>query len=254
MRIGIDVGNTLINFCLMDKQRIIKTYKIETHPLTTEDIYRLSLIRFLNEQALEPSDISCAVISCVVAPLFAPFRHLCNSLFPNCTLYVGKGLKSGIQLKVDNPNEVGADLVAVSVGASLTYGGDLFIADLGTASKYILLSSSASFLGLAIAPGIRIKAEALANKASALPEITLIAPPSPIGKNTMDCMNSGAIYGSVYEIEGFAKVYEEKYGKRLKKILTGGNAPYVKDYLHDFIYDENLLFKGLNEIASRNNK
>lgn len=254
MRLGIDIGNTLINFAIMDDEGIIRTHKLATHPFMTEDGYRSALTAFLNESDLEPSFIASAIVSCVVAPLLAPFKRLCATLFPSRALFLGPRLHSGIALKVDNPGEVGSDLVAVALGAHLRYEGDLFVADLGTASKYILLEEGGIFAGLAIAPGLRVKAEALAAKASALPEISMIAPASPIGKNTVDCMNSGAIYGSVYELEGFAKAFEERAKKPLKRILTGGNAPYLAPFLSDFVYDEHLLFHGLNAIAKRNGR
>jgi type III pantothenate kinase len=149
---------------------------------------------------------------------------------------------------------VGSDLVADAVGGTKLYGSSLFIADLGTANKFLFVDKEMAFAGLAIAPGLAISMDALVNRTSALPEVSWAIPEKVMGKNTKDCMNSGITYGTAFQLEGFAKAFEKECGYPLKKILTGGNAMYVKDLLPDFHYDEFLILKGLCEIARRHHQ
>ncbi len=252
MLLTIDVGNTLIDFGFFDENELKAVYKATTKPIRSEDEYRSVLLLALKTVGIDPKEIEDTIISCVVASLTRPFVHIVTSFFGKRPLVLGPRLSSGVELKVDNPSEVGSDLVADSVGAKAKYGSDVFIADLGTASKYIYIDENGSFAGLAIAPGFRISIEALVSGAAALPEVTLLPPKKVIGKNTIDCMNSGIIYGTSYEIMGFLNAFERETGRKLKKILTGGNASYVSSLLPDFTYDPNLLLYGLESIYRRN--
>lgn len=202
-------------------------------------------------EGLTKENFQKCIISSVVAPLTDIFVFIIKSNVGINPYVLGPGLKSGIVLRIDNPKEVGADLVADSLGASFRYGGDVFIADLGTANKYIYLDKDGAFAGLSIAPGLRLSLNALVKGASALTNIAIRKPASPIGKNTIDCMNSGIVNGTIYEIEGFASSFEKEVGHPLKKILTGGNAIYVKDSLPSFEYDETLLLDGLNHLLEK---
>lgn len=254
MLLAIDIGNTLIDFGFFDGEELRAVYKVATKPLRSEDEYRSSLLLAFETLGIRKECIEDSIVSCVVPPLSATFSSLCLSLFGKRPFLLGPGLSSGVRLEVDNPSEVGGDLVADAAGAKERFGGDLFIADLGTASKYILISKDASFGGLSIAPGLRLSIDALTEGASALPEITLLPPKKAIGKNTADCMNAGILFGTVYEVRGFAEAFERESGRSLKKILTGGNAKYVSSLLPEFAYEPHLLLWGLEQIYRRNRR
>lgn len=252
MLLTIDIGNTLIDFGFFSKTKLESVYKAATKPIRSEDEYRSVLLSALETVRIKKEDVDDIIISCVVPSLIRTFYDLSLSFFGKRPLLLGPGLSSGVKLNVDNPLEVGSDLVADSAGAKVRYGTGIFIADLGTASKYIYLDKEGNFSGLVIAPGFRLSIEALVKGAAALPEVSLLAPKKVIGKNTLDCMNSGITYGTAFEVLGFASAFEKEVGYSLKKVLTGGNAKYVASLLEkDFVYDENLLLYGLEAIYRR---
>lgn len=251
MQLSIDIGNTLIDFGVYEGKKILRHYRIISSLRKSKDQYESEFKLFLLTEGLKKEDFLKCIISSVVPPLSDIFIHIIKNILGINPYILGPGLKSGLVLQVDNPKEVGADLVADTLGVLTKYGGDAFVADLGTANKYIYINKQGAFAGLSIAPGLRISLNALVNGASALTSISIKKPASPIGKNTMDCMNSGIVYGTIYEIEGFASSFEKEIGHPLRKILTGGNALFVKDSLPGFIYDETLLLDGLNDLLER---
>jgi type III pantothenate kinase len=251
MLLAMDIGNTLIDFGVFEKERLVTVYKTSSNSAKSVDEYESVVKVFLTSRKLDPFLFDDVIISSVVPALTAVFEELAEKVFFKKPILVGPHLKTGLRLKVDHPQEVGADLVCDSVGGIVLYGAPLFIADLGTANKYLLIDETGAYAGLAIAPGLSLSLSALIAKASALPEISLAIPERAIGKNTLDCMGSGITYGTAYQIEGFAASFEKESGLRLKRLLTGGNAVYVKKLLPDFLYDEGLLLKGLAAIYKR---
>ena len=157
--------------------------------------------------------------------------------------------------KVDNPLEIGNDLIADLVGAKEKYGYPCIIADLGTASKILLLDKTGTFISCLIMPGLTLSAESLSNKAALLPEVSLIAPKSVIVKNTLGAMNAGIVYGHADMILGLINRLEKEIGYPCKHVLTGGGATYIKEIVKDnFIYDKDLNLDGLNIIINKNIK
>lgn len=251
MLLAIDVGNTLTKFSVFDGECLISSFKIRSDTRQSEDEQRLVLLSFLNSLD-EKIKLSKVIISSVVPPLthiWASISKKCLKIRPHI---MGPGLKCGIPIKVDDPSSVGSDLIADAVGALKLYGAPCLIVDMGTATKYILLDKDGCFGGVAIAPGFGISMDSLVNKTSALPEVSAIAPKKVIGRNTNDSMNSGIVYGTVYQIRGFAESIEKECGYPLKKILTGGYAKFVSKHLPEFIWDEDVLMIGLHEIEERN--
>ncbi len=251
MLLAIDIGNTLIDFGVFEKDRLVSVYKASSISTKSLDEYESVIKVFLHARKLDPLLFEGVVISSVVPSLTVVFAELIERVFLKKPIIVGPKLKTGLRLKVDHPLEVGADLVSDSIGGVAFYGAPLFIADLGTANKYLFIDETGAYAGLSIAPGLSISLAALVAKAAALPEVSLTIPEHVIGKNTFDCMNSGITYGTAYQIEGFAAAFEKESGFRLKRLLTGGNAVYVKKLLPGFTYDEGLLLKGLAEIYKR---
>jgi type III pantothenate kinase len=255
MLLAIDVGNTLTKFGLFDGDALKRTFQRETNPKETYDEYKARLDLFLESQRFSLSSVDGVIISCVVPSLKPLLVKLIADTTGLKALTVGPRLKTGMVLKVDNPMEVGSDLVADAVGGLLRHGKALFIADLGTANKFIFIDNTGAFSGLAIGPGLSISMEALVGKTAALPEVSMTIPSKVMGKNTADCMNSGITYGTAFQILGFADAFEKEAGYPLKRIVTGGNASFVKDLLMpNFEVDDDLLLHGLSAIYERNRK
>lgn len=251
MLLAIDIGNTMTELCVFDEDRLVSSFKIRSETDKSEDEHRLRFLTFLNSL-----DKDVAIDSAIICSVVPVLSHVWFALVRKClkvrARVMGPGLKSGIAIRVDDPSSVGSDLIADAVGALKEYGPACFIADLGTASKFILLDKNGAFAGCVIAPGFGISMESLVDKTSALPEVNAIAPKKVIGKNTIDCMNSGIVYGAVYEINGFAEAFEREAGYPLKRILTGGYGSFVHRHLQDFTYNPTLLMTGLRDIDKRN--
>jgi type III pantothenate kinase len=251
MLLAIDVGNTLTDFGVFSSHQLVRTFLTESVSSKSVDEYETILSLFIQSKKLNSKEIDGVIISSVVPSLTRVFSTLSEKIFHCSPVILGPRLKSGLLLKVDHPAEVGSDLVADAVGGIASYGKGLFIADLGTANKYLFVDQEGAFAGLAIAPGLAISMDALVNRTAALPEVSWQVPEKVMGKNTKDCMNSGITYGTSYQVAGFAANFEKECGYPLKKILTGGNGLYVKDLLPDFVYDPFVLLKGLDVIYSR---
>jgi type III pantothenate kinase len=254
MLLAIDVGNTLTDFGVFKEHQLVRTFLTESVSTKSADEYETILTLFIQSKAIDPSEIHEVIISSVVPALTRVFSSLSEKIFHVKAIVLGPHLKSGLLLKVDHPAEVGSDLVADAVGGLAYYGKALFIADLGTANKFIFVDKEGAFAGLSIAPGLAISMDALVNRTAALPEVSWVIPEKVMGKNTKDCMNSGITYGTAYQVQGFAAAFEKECGYPLKKILTGGNGVYIKDLLPDFIYDPYILLKGLDLIDERVHK
>jgi type III pantothenate kinase len=253
MLLAIDVGNTETDFGVFSEDgTLMLTHNMASDQKRTADEYRLSFRAFLGAYKDEAKEIKRVIISSVVPSLKVVWAGIAEEFFHSRPLIVGPGLKTGVRLNVDNPSEVGGDIVAAAAAGASIYGPKTFIADLGTASKYILIDEKGAFSGLAIAPGIAISMNALVNMTAALPEVTGAAPKHAIGTNTVDCMNSGIAYGGAYEAEGFADAFEKEAGYPLQRVITGGNSAYVRSLLPDFSYRPHLVLEGLALIERRN--
>ena len=254
MNICIDVGNSTIGIGVFENNNLIDRMVVNTDPYFTEDeFYQLfkKPFAFIKDKKVIDNIIYSSVVPQVNLPLLNALKKLTN-VEP---LLIGPGTKTGLLIKVDNPLEIGNDLIADLVAAKEKYGYPCLIADLGTASKILLLDKTGTFVSCLIMPGLTLSAESLSNKAALLPEVSLIAPKSIMVKNTLGAMNAGIVYGHADMITGLIKRYESELGYTCKHILTGGGAVYVNDIMKDdFIYDQNLNLEGLNIIINKNNK
>ncbi len=253
MIIAVDIGNSLVKLALIGDDRTPKSrLSLETEVRKTPDEY-ISLIlyskfgRQLSELAPQG-----AILSSVVSPLTPVFALVLERLLKRPPLIVGPGIRSGVPLHVEHPLEVGSDLVSAASGAILRGRLPAFIADFGTANKYIFVSRDGAFEGVAIAPGLRSGATSLKERTSSLPEASLALPSSPLGKNTFDSLNAGLLYGVAHAARGFLKDYAELAKEPLTPYLTGGNARFVKPLLDEFTYEPDLLMEGLYRIYRKN--
>lgn len=248
----IDVGNTNIVLGVYDKDNLKHHWRIETNRHKTEDEYGMTIKALFDHSKLTASDIDGIIISSVVPPIMFALERMCQKYFHIKPLVVGPGIKTGLNIKYENPREVGADRIVNAVAAIHEYGGPLIIVDFGTATTYCYINEQKQYMGGAIAPGIGISTEALYSRAAKLPRIEISRPDDIIGKNTVSAMQSGILFGYVGQVEGIVKRMKAKGGNPTV-IATGGLATLISNESDVIdIVDSNLTLKGLQLIYERN--
>ncbi|MCB9498191.1 MAG: type III pantothenate kinase [Erysipelotrichaceae bacterium] len=253
MNICIDVGNTTINVGVFVEDKLVERFSLTTDFVKTQDEYATIISQQINSKKLDIKQIQNIIYSSVVPALNVPLKAAIKSVFCHDIMIIEPGVKTGLMFKVDNPLEVGNDLIADLVGTKEIYGFPSIIVDLGTASKILLLDKNGAFSSALIMPGISISAESLTKRAALLPSVSLEEPKTIISKNTIEAMNAGIVFGHADMILGMIKRMEKEIGYPTKHLLTGGGAVYVKNILKDdFIYDQNINLFGLNLIIKKN--
>ncbi len=249
----IDVGNTNIVLGVHDGEAFKHHWRIETHRNRTGDEYGMVIKSLFDYAGLSFSDIKGIIISSVVPPIMASLERMCQNYFHVKPLIVGPGTKTGLNIKSDNPREVGADRIVNAVAAIHEYGSPLIIVDFGTATTYCFVNENKQYIGGAIAPGIGISTEALYTKASKLPRIEIARPESVIGKNTVAAMQSGVLFGYVGQVQEMVKRMKAESKLNPTVIATGGLAQLIADESTSIdIVDPYLTLKGLLLIYHRN--
>lgn len=253
MNLCIDVGNTSIGVGVFYNDKLIKKIRLTTGLEHTEDEYFTVIKRRLEDNDIKINKIQHIILSSVVPSVNVPLKNALKRIFNLDVISIQPGVKTGLMLKTDNPSEIGNDLIADLVGAKEEYGYPILIADLGTASKILLLDNKGVFTSCLIMPGLTLSANSLISKAALLPEVSLEAPKSILASNTIEAMNAGIVYGHLEMILGLINRYENELGYPCKHIITGGNSVFIKDLLpKDYIYDEDICLKGLNHIINKN--
>ena len=253
MNICIDVGNSTIGIGAFKENKLVERMVVNTDPNFTEEQFYQLFKRPFNFVKEGKASIDNIIFSSVVPQVNLPIINALKKLTNIDPILIGPGTKTGLAIKVDNPLEIGNDLIADLVSAKEKYGYPTLIADLGTASKILLLDKTGTFTSCLIMPGLTLSAQSLSSKAALLPEVSLIAPNTVLAKNTLSAMNAGIVYGHADMILGLINRIEKELGYSCKHILTGGGSIYIKDILKDdFIYDQNLNLDGLNIIVNKN--
>ena len=255
MILAIDVGNTHTAIGCIDGGMILRVFRVSTNIARTADECAADLKGMFDFHALDPSEIGGAIISCVVPPLTHVYKAAVKMLANVDAVVVGAGVKTGVNILIDDPGELGGDMVATAAGALASYEPPLIIIDMGTATKMYVLDRKGSFLGGAIAPGLSLSMNALAAGTSQLPRVPIEAPEKSISANTIDCMKSGAVLGAASMIDGMTERFESELGESAKIIVTGGLADAV--YRHckrDVIHDPHLILRGLGIIYEKNRR
>lgn len=257
MKLTIDIGNTTIAFGFFKEENLVNVLTIDTNIRRTYDQYLSDLRRLLEDAALKNVVIEEAIISSVVPVETNKIARIVKALFAVDALVLGPGLKTGLALKVDSANEVGADLVAVSVGALKFYEAPFLIVDLGTVNKYIYIDEKNHFVGVSFTPGIMMSKDALDRNTALLMQVAVEEPTRILGKNTKDALNSGLVFGTIAQIRGLVDMIRKEVKKDFKVIITGGNSIFVKDALINedtkhFIYNDRLIHYGLLQIINKN--
>ncbi|MFA7076083.1 MAG: type III pantothenate kinase [Candidatus Izemoplasmatales bacterium] len=249
MKIAIDIGNTTIAIGLSKTGKDVdKIYRINTEKNKSSDEYSL----LLNDFIIECKQV---IISSVVPELNEVFRDYFFERYGIEALFVGTGVKTGIRIDSDNPKEVGSDLIGNSVAATTLYDETCLIIDLGTATTFTYLEKKI-LKGVVIATGLTTSKNALILQTSLLPQVELKAPINVLGKNSVDCIKSGLIYGHASMIDGLIKRIKVETNKpNLKVVITGGHSKIIYPYCtEELIKDEILILKGLLIILDKNTK
>ncbi len=248
-----DIGNTNIVLGVYKGEELIHHWRIETNRYKTEDEYGMIIKSLFEHGNLTFSDIDGIIISSVVPPIMFSIERMCEKYFHIKPLVVGPGIKTGLNIKYENPREVGADRIVNAVAAIHEYGSPLIIVDFGTATTYCYINEEKQYLGGAIAPGINISTEALYSRAAKLPRIEIARPDHIVGKNTVAAMQSGILYGYVGQVEGIVKRMKEQSKERPMVIATGGLANLIAHESNVIdVVDPLLTLKGLKLIYKRN--
>ncbi len=227
MLLCIDIGNTNIVMGLYREQELLTHWRISTNHERMPDEYAMLLMSLLHHAGLDFDDVDDVILASVVPPLTDRFRELVEDYLDADPLIVDTGTKTGVDIRYDRPQEVGADRVANVAAAFRLYGGPACIVDFGTGTTFDALSARGEYLGGAIAPGVRVAAEALFLRTARLPRIDLQRPPRAIGGNTVDAMRSGILFGYVGLVEGMVARFRRELGDDMRVIATGGLAEVV---------------------------
>ncbi|WP_194138561.1 type III pantothenate kinase [Robertmurraya kyonggiensis] len=249
-----DVGNTNMVLGVYDKDELKYHWRIETNRNKTEDEYGIVIKSLFDHVGLELSAIKGIIISSVVPPIMLALERMCERYFHIKPLVVGPGIKTGLDIKYENPREVGADRIVNAVAAIHEYGSPLIIVDFGTATTYCYVNEHKQYMGGAIAPGVNISTEALYQKAAKLPRIEIVPPPDGVvGKNTVAAMQAGILYGYVGQVTEIVKRMKQQSKETLQVIATGGLSGLIAKETNVIdIVDPYLTLKGLQLIYKRN--
>ncbi|MDM5314386.1 type III pantothenate kinase [Fictibacillus sp. b24] len=248
-----DVGNTNIVLGLYENDELKHHWRIHTSREKTEDEYGMLILDLFRHVNIHKEQIEGIIISSVVPPIMFALERMCVKYFNQRPLVVGPGIKTGLNIKYENPREVGADRIVNAVAAIHEYDAPLIIVDFGTATTYCYINEHKQYMGGAIAPGINISTEALYTKAAKLPRIEIAKPEGVIGKNTVNAMQAGILYGYVGQVEGIVKRMKEQTSIEPKVIATGGLANLIaaESSVIDHV-DPFLTLKGLLLIYDKN--
>lgn len=253
MILVMDTGNTNIVLGVYEEGQLKHHWRMETYRHKTEDEYAMQVKSFFAHVGLTFDDVNGIIISSVVPPVMFPLEQMCRKYFNRKPLIVGPGIKTGLNIRYENPKEVGADRIVNAVAAIHEYNSPLIIVDFGTATTYCYVTGKGEYMGGAIAPGIGISMEALFDRASKLPRIELARPESIIGKNTVAAMQAGIIYGYVGQVEGIVARMKAQSEEEPTVIATGGLADLIASETTVIdVVDNFLTLKGLNLIYERN--
>ena len=256
MELCIDVGNTTIGFGFYLNDKLIKKFSIASSLDKLADEYYASLKLIIEENKINPLDVDEIMFASVVPSLNEILLNAVACLFSKAHVHeLTCDSPHDIEMDIDNPKELGSDLIADLVGAKNNYPLPLLIVDLGTATKLLVLTKEGVFTTALIMPGVEVSAKSLFSKAALLPEVDLKVTSNVLdSKNTINCIKHGIIYGHLESINGLASRIEEALGYKLNKVVTGGNAFYFRDmFTKDYKFDENLVLNGEHIILKRIN-
>ena len=253
MILAIDMGNSNIVIGCIDDEKSYFEERLSTDKSKTALEYAIGFHTVLELYNIDVSRIEGAIISSVVPPLTNVVKSAVEKIIGKTPLVVGPGIKTGLNLQMDNPRSVGSDLIVDAVAGITEYGAPLILIDMGTATPMSVVDKDNNYVGGVIMTGLRLAMESLSSRASQLFNVSLEVPKNVIGKNTTDCMKSGIVLGNAACIDGMIDRLEEELGYSTTVVATGGLAHVVIPLCkHDIIVDDALLLKGLKIIYDKN--
>lgn len=253
MILAVDIGNTNIVIGCMEQEKIYFVERVSTDTSKTELEYVVEFKTLLELYRIGLGEITGCIIASVVPPLNNVVKTAMEKLFRLTPLLVGPGVKTGLNILMDNPAQVGADLIVNAVAGLQYYGAPIIMIDMGTATTISVVDEKKNYIGGMILPGVKVSLDSLVNRTSRLPRISLEPPKKVIGKNTIDCMKSGIIMGQAACIDGMTQRIQEELGYQATVVATGGLAGSIIPYCRqNVIHDDELTLKGLNIIYHKN--
>lgn len=254
MILTIDIGNSNIVIGGVEGDDICFEARLRTEPTKTSDEYCMDLKILLDVYHVDVAEVEGSIIASVVPQVLNSMQTAIKKLTGKASLVVGPGLKTGLNILLENPGQTGADLVVADVAALRQYKPPLIVIDMGTATTMSVLDASGAHIGGCIIPGVKISMDALTDRTALLPGLQLDQPKKAIGRNTTDAMRSGIMLGTACMLDGMVQRMEEELGMKTTVIATGGIGKFVVPLCRTkMIYDKDLLIKGLT-ILYRNNK
>jgi type III pantothenate kinase len=253
MVFAIDIGNTNIVIGCFQNDTILFVERLSTNQTATALEYAVSFQSVLNIYGLHVSDIEGSILSSVVPSITNIVQRAVETITRKPCMVVGPGVKTGLKIAIDNPAQLGSDMVIAAVAALEQHNGPLVLIDMGTATTVSVLNADNAFIGGMIMPGVYISINALIDKTAQLPKVAFEPPKKLIGSNTVDSMKSGMIYGFAGSIDGLLERIEEELQMPVTAIATGGLAKVIVPHCkHTITLDDTLLLKGMRIIYRKN--
>lgn len=255
MILTLDIGNTNMKTALFDGTEMRQYWRLSTNRNRTSDEYGMAMMNLMNHYGIDKGEIKGVMMSSVVPQINFTIEHMCRNYFGMEPMKIEPGVKTGINIKYENPRELGSDRIANAVAAYELYGGPCITIDFGTATSFGAISAKGEFLGGAICPGLKLAADALTERTAKLPRFELVKPQVAIGRNTISNMQAGIVYGYIGQIKYLVNRMKQEMGvPDIKVIATGGLAVLVAgDSSVIDVMDGLLTLKGLRIIYEKNN-
>ncbi len=255
MVLVLDIGNSNVVFGVFEREALSFTARLSTVKERTGDEWVVYLRSILSEHGVDAKDIEGAAISSVVPPITRPIAEAVEQVCACVPIIVGPGIKTGLEILIDNPAQLGSDMVSNAVAAIAQYPKPIVIFDMGTATTISVINEKGQFLGGAIVPGVRTSLEALSQRAAQLPHIAIEAPARVVGANTIESMQSGVVYGTASMVDGMVRRIEAETGCAATVVATGGLSQEICRHVeHTIIHNGELLLQGLYLLYNKNRK
>ena len=255
MILTVDIGNSNIVLGGVKDDEIVFEARLRTDATKTSDEYCIDLKMLLEVYQIDANMIEGAIIASVVPQVLNSMQTAIKKLTGKTSLVVGPGLKTGLNIKIENPAQTGADLVVGSVAALREHKPPLIVVDMGTATTMVVLDQTGALIGGCICPGVKISLDALTDRTALLPGLQLDQPKRAIGRNTIDCMRSGIMMGNACMLDGMIERMESELGCKTTVVATGGIAKFIAPLCkREMIYDKDLIVKGLAALYRENKR